>query len=176
MSAEIVIGVNKNKLRAQAITYSVLAILIFLFTFGYAGKQDWISPLVFQGIGVVIPLFCIIAAGAKAKKMNDGASGLIINKTGIKDESSHIGLGQIKWSDIEEIKEEQSLRTGLLLISVYKDEKFLRQAKNSAITRLLRQNIRMYKTPVAIDTSYLDASLKEVIAKINAFRGDKNIK
>ena len=171
MSSEIVIGLNKKKMRLQAIAYSVLAIVIFLMSFGFAEKQDLITPIVFQGFGVVIPLFCIIAAGAKAKKMNDGSSGLIINKSGIKDDSSHIAIGQIKWGDIEEIKEEESLRTGLLLISVKKNEKFLRQAKNSAITRLLRQNIRMYDTPVAIDPSYLDVSLTEVISKINEYKG-----
>ena len=171
MSEEIIIAVNKKKLRLQAIAYSVLAIVTFLISFGYAEKQDWITPIVFQGFGVIIPLFCVIAAGAKAKKINDTSAGLIINKTGIKDESSAIGLGQIKWSEIVELKEEQSLRTGLLLIDVKKPEKFLRQAKNSAIARLLRQNIRLYDTPVAIDTSYLNKSLKEVIASINEFKG-----
>ncbi|OIQ35199.1 MAG: hypothetical protein BM555_04150 [Crocinitomix sp. MedPE-SWsnd] len=171
MSAEIVIPIKKSKLRIQAIIYSVLAIVVFLITFGYAEKQDFITPIVFQGIGVIIPLFFVIAAGAKAKKMNDGSAGLIINRTGINDSSSHIGLGQIKWSDIVEIKEEESVRTGLLLIVVKKNEKFLRQAKNSAISRLLRQNIRMYDTPVAIDPSYLDGSLKKIIQEINDYKG-----
>ncbi|MEO9532132.1 MAG: STM3941 family protein [Crocinitomicaceae bacterium] len=170
MSTEVLFPINKRKLRIQGIIYGVLAIVIFLLMFGYADKQDYISPMIFQGLGVVIPLFCVIAAGAKGKKISDPSAGLKIDKSGVHDETTHIALGLIKWGDIEEILEEQSLRTGLLLISVKKDEKYLKAAKNSAIERLLRQNIRMYKTPVAIDTSYLQGSLKEVIAKIKEMK------
>lgn len=170
MSTEILFPINKRKLRIQGIIYGVLAIVIFLLMFAYADKQDYISPMIFQGLGVILPLFCVIAAGAKGKKISDPSSGLKIDKSGIHDETTHISLGLIKWGDMEEVLEEQSIRTGLLLITVKKDEKFLKAAKNSAIERVLKQNIRMYSTPVAIDTSYLKGSLKEVIAKIKEMR------
>jgi hypothetical protein len=157
-------------LRIQGIIYGVLAVVVFLLMFSYADKQDYITPIVFQGIGVIIPLFCVLAAGAKGKKISDPSSGLKIDKSGIHDETTHIAIGLIKWSDIEEVLEDQSLRTGLLLITVKKEEKYLKAAKNKAIQRVLKQNIRMYRTPVAIDTSYLKGSLKEVIAKLKEMK------
>ena len=47
----------------------------------------------------------------------------------------------------------------------------IKAAKNPAIVRLLKaKRIRLYDTPVAIDPSYLDASIDEVFEKIEGFK------
>lgn len=170
MNEPIFIGTNRNKLRFQTAVYTIIAIVSFILLFGYAERQDLVPPIVFQGLGVIIGGLCLLAAAAKAKRIKDPTAGLRIDKQGIHDLSSDIGLGLIKWKDITDYRVEQSKKTGLILIGVKKNESFLRSAKNPAIARLLKQNIRLYKTPVAIDPSYLESSIDEVFAQIEKFK------
>lgn len=163
-------GLNKKKLRFQVVLYMVLGVIVFLAFFGWADSQESIPPVLLQASGMIIALFLVIAAGAKGKKLNSASAGLIIDKDGVTDETSEIGLGKVKWADIVEVKHEESKRVGLLLIAVKKQEKFLRNAKNNAIQRLLKQNIKLYDTPVAIDTSYLDASMDDILDSIEQLK------
>ncbi len=172
MNEPIFIGSNKSKLRFQTAVYTIIAVVAFILLFGYAERQEWVPPIVFQGLGVVLGGLCVLAAAAKAKRIKDPNAGLLIDKQGIHDLSSDIGLGLIKWKDITEYKVEQSKKTGLILIGVKKNEVFLRNAQNPAIARLLKQNIRLYDTPVAIDPSYLDASIQEVFERIDEFKSN----
>jgi len=166
----IVFDINKRKLKFQIVVYMGLAVVVFLSFFGWAKNQEAIPPVLLQASGMIGALVLVIAAGAKGKKLNDGSAGLEISKDGINDSTSEIGLGRIKWSDIIEIKADESKRVGLLLVDVKKHEKFLRSAKNNAIERLLKQNIRLYGTPVAIDTSYLQAEMDEILSAIDQMK------
>lgn len=170
MTEAVFIGSNKSKLRFQTAVYSIIAVVSIILLLAYAERQKMVPPIVFQGLGVVVGGLCLLAAGAKAKRIKDPNAGLKIDKQGIHDLSSDIGLGLIKWKDITEYKVEQSKKTGLILIAVKKNESYLKSAKNPAIARLLKQNIRLYNTPVAIDPSYLDASIEEVFEKIEGFK------
>lgn len=170
MSEPVFIGLNKRKLKIQVLIYSLLALLSFLFCFGAAENQDFIPPIIFQASGVVLLLLFVLVAGAKGKKISDPESGLLIDKQGVHDKTSDIALGLIKWKDIVEVKAEESLKTGLLLIMVKKNEDYVKKAKNNAIGSLLRQNVRLYDTPVAIDPSYLKADLADMLKAITDFK------
>ena len=172
MSDAIFIGVNKTKLRIQALVLGVAGVVVLIVFFYWADNQEMMSPLILKGIGGVSTFFLIIGGGAKAKRLKDKNAGLLINKEGVHDKTSEIGVGLIEWNDIKAIDKKRSLAAGLLLIDVKKEQSYIKKAKNTAIARLLKQNIRLYDTPVAIDAKHLDCKLEDLIDKVVGFRGN----
>ncbi len=170
MSQEVFIGVNKKKLRMQATIFGVFAILSIILFWGLGDNQDYVSPTVFKAIGSGFTVIFILTGAAKAKKLKDKSAGLLINNKGITDTSSDISIGQIFWKDVIEVDRASSLKHQLLLINVKNENNYVKNAKNTAISRLLRQNIRLYKTPVAINSSNLELSLEEILDIINDFK------
>ena len=165
-----VFKINRRKLKFQIVGYMSVAVLVFLSFFAWAKNQETIPPILLQASGMIGAMFLVIAAGAKGKKLNDTSAGLEVSQDGINDSTSEIGIGRVRWSDIKGVLVEESKRTGLLLIDVEKHEKYFRNAKNSAIERLLKQNVRLHGTPVVIDVSYLQAEMDEIIDAIDQMK------
>ena len=155
------IPMNKRRLLIQIILLSAIGLLSFLGSFAIADSIG-INPLIAKSIGVVVLIFSIITAGQKVKKRNEEEGGLLIDKAGITDHSSDIGIGLIKWSDIIGIDEEASQRAELIILKVKKQQDYIKKAKNKAVERLLAQNTRKFDTPVVIDTRYLMGTFDEV--------------
>jgi hypothetical protein len=162
MSNEIHISINRGRLLFQTILFSFLGVGALLCCFSLA-EVGLINPIIWQGLGAVLCLVLIVTAGSKAKKRADKNAGITITKEGIHDKSSAISLGLIRWSDIKEIDKEVSLKSKLLVVRVKKNSVYLKKANNSAIERLLRQNIRNFDTPVVIESKYLESSLEELL-------------
>ena len=162
MSQKIHIPINRKRILVQIILLSLIGILILIGSFGIAEGLG-INPLIPQIAGIVVCFFCFFTAAQKVKKRNDVNGGLIISKEGINDLSSDIGLGLIKWKDIIEVDEEASTTSKLIVIKVKRQNDYVKQAKNSAVERLLKQNIRNFDTPVVIDTKYLDQPFNEIL-------------
>jgi hypothetical protein len=162
MSEEIHIMINRSRLLFQLILFTVLGISVLIGAFAVANISS-INPLIWKIGGSVAGFFFIVAAGSKAKKRADKNAGIRITKEGMIDQSSDLSLGLIKWSDISSIDKEASLEAQLLIVRVKKNNAYLKKAKNSAIERLLKQNIRKFDTPVVIEAGYLECSLEELI-------------
>jgi len=170
MSDSIFIGVNRLKLKIQAVVLGVSAVVLLVAIFYWADNQEYFSPILLKAIGGATCFLMIIGGGAKAKRLKDKNAGLLIDKSGVNDMTSEIAIGLISWNDIKQIDKKRSLAAGLLLIDVKKEQTYLKRAKNTAIARLLRQNIRLYKTPIAIDAKHLDCKLEELIDKVVGYR------
>lgn len=162
MAEDVHIPVNRFKLIMQTALFSGLGITALLVSF-YLADNTSISPLIWKIPGGALCFFGILAAAAKAKKRTDKTAGISFTKEGVLDTSSDISLGLIKWKDIISIDEKDSLRDELLIIQVKRQEQYVKNAKNSAIGRLLQQNIRKFGTPVVIEASNLSCSIKELV-------------
>ncbi|MBD3638860.1 MAG: hypothetical protein HUJ25_16020 [Crocinitomicaceae bacterium] len=162
MIEEVHIPLNRSKLLVQIVVLSILGIGALVTAFGLSDQMPG-SPLILKGFGIVTCLFCLVAAGSIAKKRADKQAGVTINKEGILDTSSSISIGLIKWKDVTSVDKDESMAAGLLIIHVKNQNEYLKKAKNSAIERLLKQNLRKFDTPVVIEAKYLDCSLEELI-------------
>lgn len=162
MAQEIHIAIDRKRLLIQIILLSLIGIIAMIGSFGLADSLG-LTPLIFQITGIVVFIFCIFTAAQKVKKRNDTRSGLTIVKEGIVDQSSDIGIGLIKWKDVIEVDEDASRDSKLVVIKVKRQDAYVKQAKNSAVERLLKQNIRNFDTPVVIDTKYLEKTFGDVL-------------
>lgn len=159
MSEAVFIGINRKRARVTAFSLGALAILLLMLMWWIADNQDFTNPMVFKVSGVVLAILVLFVGANAAKKASDSKGGLTIDESGIRDASSSIGLGLIRWEDVKEIRSDNA---NMLIIDVKRQKHYLNSASNSAIRRLLEHNIKHYKTPIVIDTGYLTSSAGEI--------------
>lgn len=85
------------------------------FKKGLVGNPDVVS-----GIGMLTIVVFGLSAFAVVKKMIDQQPGIIIDKTGITDNSSGISAGHITWREIKEIKTTKLLNKKFVNIVLHK--------------------------------------------------------
>ncbi len=86
-------------------------------------------------------------------KAFDKKPGLIINESGITDNSNFTSVGLIEWTEIIGIRTQQVMSTKFILIDVLNPEKFI--PKNRFKASLMKANLKMYGTPISITSNSL---------------------
>lgn len=119
---------------------------------------------VFGLISFVFMILCIVLI---VKKYYKSSFGLIIDKNGIIDSSSVGSVGLIEWGDIKGIRKTNVMSTQFLLIDVYDNDKYIKNAKNNFVSILLKTNTKTYGTPISISNKALKCSFEELDKIIN---------
>lgn len=114
--------------------------------------------LVFFGLGVA--LFAI--------KIFNKKPGLILNKDGITDQTSAIGIGIIQWTDIKSIYLEKVSEQSFIMIEVKNPQQYLQKQKNPIARRAMEINMQLYKTPLHINVSLLTINATDLLDKMLA--------
>lgn len=153
----IEIPLSKTKL-FLTITGSVLFVVmgVYLFT-TVANQQTRFNPGLVKGTGLAGIIFFGATGIFGIKKLFDRKPGMVIDEYGIIDNSSSIGAGFIKWQDITGIRTERVMSSSFLLIFV-KDPSSLLDRKTGLKRKLMKANLDMYGTPVAITSNTLKYS------------------
>ena len=176
MSDEIFIPINRKKMILMTVVYSVIGIVAFLVTYYLGENQDWMSPTVFKVASVIVLLFFMVLAGTFAKNVKSVSAGLTINRKGIDDQANSISSGLIYWKDIKGISKIKTPSAKYILVLVKKPQKYIDNAKNSAIKRLLNHNLTNYKTPIVINVTALQTNLDDLEVIITEYSGRFGIK
>ncbi|WP_259015241.1 STM3941 family protein [Emticicia fluvialis] len=102
------IEIHLNKQRLIFLLISALAFFAvgiwFVANPGFFKKGMVGNPAVISGIGMLTIVVFGLSSFVLGKKMIDQQPGVIIDKSGITDNSSGIAAGHIPWKDIKEIK------------------------------------------------------------------------
>lgn len=114
---------------------------------------------IFGLIGSVFTFIGIVLIVIKNIKKNYG---LLITEDGIIDNSSVGSIGLILWKDVKKISQRKFMSTQFLLIDVRNPNEYLDKAKNKFILSLLKSNLRIYGTPLAISSVALKCNFDEL--------------
>lgn len=126
------------------------------------------NPTIVLSIGILsIAVFGLVAF-VMVKKLKDNAPGLIIDKTGITDNSTGVPAGHIPWSDIKEIKTNKVLAQKFLVIIVNKPEKYINRQTNGAAKKGVEANHKITGSPVNIPASTLKCNFDELEGIVKA--------
>lgn len=126
------------------------------------------NPTIVLSIGILsIAVFGLVAF-VMVKKLKDNAPGLIIDKTGITDNSTGVPAGHIPWSDIKEIKTNKVLAQKFLVIIVNKPEKYINRQTNGAAKKGVEANHKITGSPVNIPSSTLKCNFDELEGIVKA--------
>lgn len=139
----------------------LLGALMFLFLgFILAFRPSKFVSTIFRSeificlAGIFSILFAVICLGVLIKIFFTKNSNLIIDKTGINDNSSFSSVGMILWEDIVSIKTITVVSTKFLLIEVKNPHKYI-STDNKLKNRILKNNLKEYGTPIAISANIL---------------------
>lgn len=162
--SEIHILINRSRLRLTAVFYGVLtlSILVAAFLLGDYLGNGWILGLRITG-GIIAALVVLTGFGA-VKLLQNKKAGLHITHAGIEDLSSAIGVGVVSWKNVSQVEIRKNEKVILVLIK--KPDEIIKSASNKAIKQLLERNLLIYKTPVVLESKYLQCSFDELGTKL----------
>jgi len=159
-SNSIHIGINRKRLKLVGIGYAIAALFIFcgFYYISTRFEGNWSNAM--KIIGGIIAVFSGVTGLSAVKPLNDKNAGITIDENGILDQSTSISSGLISWKSISNL--ESNSKEKMILIKVKKPDDFTKNAKNRAIKQLLQRNLAIYKTPVVIESNYLNCSFDEL--------------
>jgi hypothetical protein len=180
MTEKIEIPISAKKvylLVIGSLLFTVLGIWLFINAESLQGHSMKFSrnPVFLKIVGIASVVFFGAAGIFSIKKLSDNKPGLTIDDIGITDNSSGSSIGLINWADIRSIRTEQIMSTKFLIIDIDNAEKYVALAKNKLKAKLLKANIKMYGTPVAISSTTLNFKFTE-LEKLLRMEFEKNKK
>jgi hypothetical protein len=164
---ERVIELSRNKvllLLLGSCIFVALGVWLFLMDAETIRREMPLrNPLLIHGVGVAGVVFFSLCAVMAARKMLDKKPGLVLNSSGIIDNSSGVSAGFIPWSEIlgAQIFEVMGQRT--LIILVKNPEAYVE--RGSKLKRVAnRANYKMCGSPIAITSNTLKISFPELLS------------
>ena len=120
-----------------------------------------------QLVGLIGVVFFALAGGWSLVKAFDRTPGLVIDATGIRDQSSMTAGGHIAWADIRGFEAFEVNGNRFVRIMVRRPEAYLDRA--TGLRRWLMQlNQRFYGSPLILSASALQGSFDDLLAAIQA--------
>lgn len=140
---------------------SIAMIALGFLMWSTAETQTKSSPEFARLMSILTITFSGLCGLYGVRRCFDARGGLIINKSGIIDNSSAFSIGLIEWVDIQGFGMVQFRGIKMLLVFVSNPQKYLNSA--SILNRIsMRWNTRKHGTPFCISTGMLTCSYTEL--------------
>lgn len=160
---EIKIPFSKTK-----ICLLLIAALLFVFFGCWAtiDPQRFVSArfdessILIAGIAAI--LFFGLCAVFIAKKVFSKKFGLVINDSGIIDNSGATSVGLIEWSDVTGMSKLEIASSKILMIHTSDAEKYISRARNIIAKKAMTANHKMYGSPLSITSNPLKIKFSEL--------------
>lgn len=120
------------------------------------------DPLWFRIVVSLCMSFFVVTGVYALRKIFDKKAGLIIDSNGITDNSNGASVGLIEWQDIADVEIKHVTSTKFILINVVNPEKYIKKAKSKMKAKLMRSNMKLVGTPIAITSSTLKYDFKNL--------------
>ena len=125
------------------------------------------NPTVIFVTGIASILFFGLCAFYIARKLPDNKPGIIIDNTGLTDNSSGVSAGQILWSDIENISVIEIHRQKLIMLKVKNPQDYIDKQTSGFKRKMMQMNFNMYGTPLSITSNSLKIKFDELLNILN---------
>jgi hypothetical protein len=96
----------------------------------------------------------------------DNKPGLIIDQTGLTDNSSGVSAGQVLWSDIEAISVIEIHRQKLIMLKVRNPQEYIDKQTSGFKRKMMQINFKLYGTPLSITSNGLKISFEELLSTL----------
>lgn len=152
----------------------ILGLMIGSMVFVAIGIYFIVTPEKFQAVpfGTIIGVSAVGFFGTTfsifLKQLISQKWGLIIDESGIINQSNALDVGLIEWRDILGFETMQVASTKFILIQTDQPDKYIDRGSNSLIRRSMKANLNMYGTPLSISTNTLKmqhTELEDILEK-----------
>jgi hypothetical protein len=117
-------------------------------------------------VGYAAIVFFGLCAFFLSRKLFDKKHGLVIDQTGLTDNSSAGSVVHILWSDIESISIMEIHRQKLIMIHVTNPQDYIDKQTSSFKRKMMQMNYKMYGTPLSIASNGLKISFGELLSTL----------
>ena len=123
----------------------------------------WGNPTKIAIAGYASIIFFGLCAFFFIRKLPDNKPGLIIDDTGLVDNSSGLSAGHILWSDIENISVIEIHRQKLIMLQVKNPQLYIDRQTSLFKRKGMELNNKMYGTPLSITANGLKTSFDNLM-------------
>ena len=171
MTTEQRIEIPLDKSKIILMLTGVLAFVAIGLWFVIAPPQIsnayWGNPTRIAIAGYASIFFFGLCTVVLIPKLQDTKPGLIIDDTGLTDNSGALSVGHILWTDIENTSVLQIHKQELLMIAVKNPQDYIGRQKNLLKRKAIELNYKMYGTPVSITANGLKIPFQELLALVS---------
>lgn len=159
------------------ITLSIAGCIVFILL-GYmliTDDYELYNTTFTKAVGIVSIVFFGVILLFAFYKLFDKKPGLVIDDSGILDNSSGISAGLIEWQDITRIEVKTVISTKFLIIHVSNSEKYIKRVPAQKAW-LMRRNMGLYGSPLSISSTALKYNFEDLyrIVKVNLEKHNGN--
>jgi hypothetical protein len=167
MQEPIRISLSKGKIALRTFGAFLFVSACCWMWYAAGSRTTRFNPELLRAVALVGMVFFGLIAAFGFLKLTDSTPGLLIDEKGIQDNSSAFGKYFIPWENVLRLKSEQVKSTHFLLLFIKNPEEVLSQA--SRFQRFwMRQNHKLYGTPVSISAAVLQCDFKTLATIIHA--------
>lgn len=148
-----------------ALTFVVIG-LWFIIAPPQIENSYWGNPTKIAIAGYASIIFFGLCAVILIRKLPDNKPGLIIDDTGLTDNSSGLSAGHILWTDIENISVLEVHKQRLLMLEVSNPQDYIDRQNSLFKRKGMALNYRMYGTPLSITANGLKIPFQELLALV----------
>jgi hypothetical protein len=165
----IEIPLSKSKIIMMIIgTSAFVAIgLWFVIAPPQIKNSYWGHPARIAITGYASILFFGLCAAFFIRKLPESKPGLIIDSTGLLDNSGALSAGQILWTDIENISVLEMHKQKLLMVEVKNPREYIDRQKSLLKRKGMELNYKMYGTPLSITANGLKMPFNELLTLVS---------
>lgn len=127
----------------------------------------WSNPIRIVIAGYSSIIFFGLCAFFFIRKLPNKKPGLIIDDTGLIDNSCGLSAGNILWSDIENISVIEIHGQKLIMIQVKNPQHYIDEQKDLFKRKGMEFNYRMYGTPLSLTSNGLKTSFHNLLTIVN---------
>ena len=124
----------------------------------------WGDPTKIKIAGYASIIFFGLCAIFFIRKLPDKKPGLIIDNTGLIDNSSGLAAGQILWADIDNISVIKVHSQKLIMLHVKNPQDYIDRQTSLIKRKGMQFNYKMYETPLSITSNGLNTSFDHLLA------------
>lgn len=126
------------------------------------------SNLLVRIFGVIGLLFFGSILIMMVRKILSGKLAIEVNDEGIRDESSGVAVGLVRWEDIEGFEPYSFMGNQFVLVNVRNPEYYLGRARGTIAKSAMRQNERMTGTPIQLNCNSVSISADQLLDLLRA--------
>lgn len=160
------IPLSKSKLLAL-LAGSLLFVLISAWMMIYRQGADATNHTFMLALGIIGILVFGICAVFIVNKLRDQRPGLIIDETGITDNTSGVAAGPVAWNEILEIRSILVSSQRLIMIMVSDPEQILERETNRFKRSIMKMNYSLCGSPVCITANTLKIEFDSLFSLLN---------
>lgn len=120
------------------------------------------NPTVVTAVGIAAIVFFGFCALYALRKLPDNKPGLIIDESGLTDNSSAVSAGQILWTDINNLSVITIQKQKFILLHVKNPQDYIDRQTGAFKRKMMQLNFKLYGSPLTVNTNGLKITFDEL--------------